>query len=200
VSWEDDWKLTVWPTRGDVQRAIHELIEIARIPPPEITRDPWVVDDDDSGDEAVEPQPGFGVELDTDVLPPDVTINLVFRVPVHDAVAMAVRLDPAIDRDQLARGVEPPHGDVDFDAAERAGFVTRFHMGRSIAPEAEERFTTRPDHYELAIDLVAPDVDEELPPRVRIYSNEYNNREAYPVLAHLADAFAVRLEKLSAFS
>ncbi|MDB4960554.1 MAG: hypothetical protein JWP01_553 [Myxococcales bacterium] len=197
MSWEDEWKLTVWPTRGDVLRALDDVIKIARLPPPEITRQLW---DADVEADDVEPLTGFGVERDDAVLPPDVTVSLVFRVPVHDAVAMAVRLDPAIDRNELARSVEPPRGDVDFDAAERAGFVTRFEGGRSLAPEAEDRFTTRADHYELAIDLVAPDLDEEEPPRVRIYSNEYDNREAYPVLAHLADAFAVRLEKLGAFS
>ena len=71
---------------------------------------------------------------------------------------------------------------------------------RSISAEGEAQFTTRPDHYTLAIDLVAPDDNEERPACVRIYSNEYDNREAYGILAAIAADLHERLEKLSAFS
>ena len=155
MSYEHEWPLTVWPTRGEVERAIVGVLTAAKLDNPAVSHEAW--DSDDSAD-------GFPAG---DTLPERMTITLVFHVPVAIAVDVALRLDPLADRESYLRSLRAPDG----------------------AP-----------HYELAIDVVAPDDDEEKQPRVRVYSNTYDNRDAYGIAAVIAADLADRLEKLSAFS
>lgn len=175
MSFEHEWPLTAWPTRGEVERALGETIATARLTSPEVSRMQWAgLIDDEDGDldehdlEDDADRAGFGVDGLDASLPPRTTIALVFRIPAAAAVDVAMRLDPTADRAETVTLLDPPHDGV--------------------------------DHYEVAIDLLAPDDAEALAPCVRIYSNEYDNRQAWPVLAALGGAFADRLEKLSAFS
>lgn len=192
MSYEHEWPLTVWPTRSEVERAVAAVLSAAKLDNPVVSHEAW--DNDEIDLEA--PPNGFPAG---DELPPRTTIMLVFRVPVASAIDVALRLDPLADRESYARGLEPPRGTIDWAEAERAGHVRREGGGRSISPEGEALFTRRPDHYELAIDLVAPD-DDERQAHVRVYSNTYDNREAYGIAAVIATDLADRLEKLSAFS
>ena len=198
MSYEHEWPLTVWPTRSEVERALAEVLAAAKLDNPVVSHEAWEVDlDDEDEDDDGDTPNGFPAG---DVLPERTTISFVFRVPVASAVDVALRLDPLADRETYTKGLEPPRGTIDWAAAERAGLVTREGRGRSIANEDADRFTKRPDHYELAIDLVAPDDDDERLAHVRLYSNEYDNREAYVIAAVIATDLADRLEKLSAFS
>jgi hypothetical protein len=193
MSYEHEWPLTVWPTRSEVERAIAEVLAAAKLDNPVVSHEAWDSEDFDLD----APPNGFP---DGDELPPRTTITLVFRVPVASAVDVALRLDTAGDRASYAKHLSPPQGTIDWDAAERAGHVQREGRERSISPEGEALFTKRPDHYELAVDLVAPDDDDERQAHVRVYSNTYDNREAYGIAAVIATDLADRLEKLSAFS
>lgn len=194
MSWEHEWPLTVWPRRTEVERALAELLAEAGLDNPVIFHEAWEGDDSDLEAPPNGLPPG-------DELPPRTTISLVFRVPVASAVDVALRLDPLADRETYARGLEKPRGKIDWAAAERAGLVTREERGgRSIANEDAEQFTIRPDRYQLALDLVAPDDDEERQAVLRLSSNEYDNREACGIAAVIATDLADRLEKLSAFS
>ncbi len=197
MSYEHEWPLTVWPTRSEVERAIAEVLTAAKLDNPVVSHERWDIDDDDENIDDDEAPNGFPPG---DVLPERTTISLVFRVPVASAVDVALRLDPLANRETYTKGLEPPRGTIDWAAAERAGLVTREGRGRSIANEDADRFTKRPDHYELAIDLVAPDDEDERQAHVRLYSNTYDNREAYVIAAVIATDLADRLEKLSAFS
>lgn len=193
MSFEHDWPLTVWPTRREVERAIAELLAVAKLDNPVVSHEAWENDD---------------IELDAapngfpagEALPPRTTITLVFRVPAASAIDVALRLDPLAKREDYESELEPVRGDIDWDAAERAGLVTRESRGRSISPEHVQQFFVRPDHYELAIDLVAPDDADEQPAHVLVYSNTCDNREGYIIAAVIATDLADRLEKLSAFS
>jgi hypothetical protein len=193
MSYEHEWPLTVWPTRSEVERAIADVLTAAKLDNPIVSHEAW--DNDDIDLEA--PPNGYPAG---ETLPERTTITFVFRVPVASAVDVALRLDPLADRETYTRDLEKPRGTIDWEAAERAGLVTREGRGRSIANEDAEQFTKRPDHYELAIDLVAPDDDDERQAHVRLYSNTYDNREAYVIAAVIATDLADRLEKLSAFS
>lgn len=193
MSYEHEWPLTVWPTRSEVERAIADVLAAAKIDNPVVSHEAW--DDDDFDLDA--PPNGFP---EGDELPPRTTITLVFRVPVASAIDVALRLDTAGDRASYGKHLSPPQGTIDWDAAEHAGHVQREGRGRSISPEGEALFTKRPDHYELAVDLVAPDDDDERQAHVLVYSNTYDNREAYGIAAVIATDLADRLEKLSAFS
>lgn len=193
MSWEHEWPLTVWPTRREVERAIADVLAAARIDNPVVSHEAW--DDLEIDDEAA--PNGWP---DGDELPPGTTITLVFRVPIATAVDVALRLDPLADRASYQQGLEPPRGDIDWEAAQRDGHVTVDGPTRSISLEGEALFTKRPDHYELAVDLVAPDDDDDRQAHVRVYSNMCDNREAYGIVAVIATDLADRLEKLSAFS
>jgi hypothetical protein len=192
MSWEHEWPLTVWPTRKEVERAIADVLAAARIDNPVVSHEAW---DSDEIDLEAEPN-GFP---DGDVLPPRTTITLVFRVPVASAVDVALRLDRLAKREAYQTGLEPPRGVIDWAGAQRAGHVIVDGSTRSISGEGEALFTKRPDHYELAVDLVAPDDDDERQAHVRVCSNMFDNREAYGIAAVIATDLADRLEKLSAF-
>lgn len=193
MSYEHEWPLTVWPTRREVERAIADVLAAAKLDNPLISHESW--DELEINDDAA--PNGFPA---SDELPPRTTIMLVFRVAVASAVDVAMRLDPLADRASYAKGLEPPRGQIDWAAAQRAGHVTVEGRERSISPEGEALFTKRPDYYELAVDLVAPDDDDDRQAHVRVYSNTYDNRQAYGIAAVIATDLADRLEKLSAFS
>lgn len=203
MSWEDEWPLPVWPSLGEVVEALASVVARAGIDTPEVTHERWL-DDDDGGDAAEEDtafgKPGFGVEDLNASLPTESTITLVFQFPVDEALAIAVRLDPSLNVDNLAPSLDPPRGELDWEAAERAGVVHPTQHGRGIDPDDAERFTTRPVHYTVALDLVGAEPDEERAAIVRTYSNEYDNREAYPVLVVIADALATALTAITSRS
>jgi hypothetical protein len=168
MSWEHEWPLTVWPTRGEVERAIAATIEAAALQPPETFYEAF--------DEfSVVPPAGLPATTAEQQLAPRTIVTLLFRVPVASAVDVAVRLDPLGSRETYERTLKRPRHQEQL-------------------PESSS--------YTLSIDLVAPQEGavDRLPPRVRIYSNEYDNREAYGILAVIAVDLADRLEKLSAFS
>jgi hypothetical protein len=200
VSWEHEWPLTVWPTRGEVESAIEEVCALAKLPAPAVTHARWDHVEDGDGDDDDRQRKGFGVDKTSDVLGAKTIIELRWQVPVEDAIDVVLRLDPAADRESIARCLELPRGEIDWSEAERAGFVTREGNRRSLEADVTERFTRRPNHYCLNIDLVAPDDDEELCARVSIYSNENDNNEAASVLASIAGELATRLERLGALS
>jgi hypothetical protein len=193
MSYEHEWPLTVWPTRSEVERAIADVLAAAKLDNPVVSHEAW-----DSEELDLDAPPNGYPEGET--LPARTTITLVFRVPVASAVDVALRLDPLAKRETYVRGLEPPRGTIDWAAAQLAGHVTVEGGTRSISPEGEALFTKRHDHYELAVDLVAPDDDDERQAHVRVYSNTYDNREAYGIAAVIATDLADRLEKLSAFS
>jgi hypothetical protein len=165
MSLEHDWPLTVWPTRGEVERAITDLLAAAKIDNPAISHEPW--DDDEDFDDEDEANGLPAGDRDAP-LPGRMTITLVFRVRAAAAIDVALRLDKSATRESYAKFLSPP-----------------LEGG---------------DTYELAVDLVAPDDDEEEQARVEISTGSYDNREAYGIVAVLAADLAGRLETLSAFS
>ena len=161
MSFEHEWPLTVWPTRGEVEQALAATIETAKLEEPEVFYEAF---------DTISAHPPLGLPAESAAaqLRAETIVTLLFRVPVATAIDTALRLDRLGSRATYERTLQPP-GKPD-------------------------------DHYTLAIDLVAPDQDEQRPACVRIYSNEYDNREAYGILAAIATDLHERLEKLSAFS
>lgn len=191
MSFEEEWPLTEWPTRSEVERAVTMLCAIAKLEQPVIFHKAW-------GDIVLDEQPN-GLP-NGEALPARTTITLLFRVPAASAIDVALRLDPLAKREDYEGELEPVRGDIDWDAAQRAGLVTFEARGRSIAPEHIEKFFVRRDHYELAIDLVTPDHSGEETADVVVQSNTYDNREGYIIAAVIATDLSMRLEELSAFS
>jgi hypothetical protein len=179
VSFDDEWPLTAWPTRGEVEEAIALTIAAAGLQPPAITHmvaegpgedDDEDFDDEDFDDEPDDTQAGLPAASPSEQLAANTVVTLVFRVPVASAVDTAMRLHPQ-PREDIERALDPPR-----DARE-------------------------PPHYVLAIDLVAP-CDEEaepVPACVRIASSDHDNREAYGIVGVVAACLHERLEELSAF-
>jgi hypothetical protein len=161
MSFEHEWPLTVWPTRGEVEQAIAATCAAAKLDEPEIYYEAF---------DTISANPPLGLPAETtsDQLKPQTIVTLLFRVPVGAAVDTALRLDRLGSRETYEKTLQPP--------------------GKPS------------DAYILAVDLVAPDEDKQRPPCVRIYSNEYDNREAYGILAAIATDLHERLERLSAFS
>jgi hypothetical protein len=161
MSFEHEWPLTVWPTRGEVEQAIAATCGAAKLDEPDVFHEA-------SDQISAHPPLGFPAASEAEQLAKETIVTLLFRVPVAGAIDTALRLDPLGTRETYEKTLEPP-----------------------VKPD---------DHYTLAIDLVAPDEDHSRPACVRIYSNEYDNRQAYGILAAIATDLHERLEKLSAFS
>ena len=193
MSFEHEWPLTVWPKRGEVEKALAETIAAAGIAPPDIYYEAF-------DEVSIAPAMGLPAERADQQLASETVITIIFAVPVATAVETALRLDPLATRESYESGLAKPRGKIDWDAAERAGALKRDQFGDRLDPESLERFMTRDDYYALALDLVAPDDGERSPPRVAIYSYEADNRAAIGIIAVIATYFADRLEKLSAFS
>jgi hypothetical protein len=193
MSFEHEWPLTVWPTRGEVEQALAETVTAAGIVPPDIYHEAF-------DEVSVAPPMGLPAQRADQQLARETIVTIMFAVPVASAVDVALRLDPLATRESYASGLEKPRGKIDWDAAERAGALKRDQFGERLDPENLDRFMTRDDYYALALDLVAPDDEDRSPPRVCIYSHEADNRAAIGIIAVIATYFADRLEKLSAFS
>jgi hypothetical protein len=171
MSFAHDWPLTVWPTRAEVEQAIAAVVETARIVKPFVWHMPWDDDqDDDDEDDSDEPN-GFPPGDPNQTLAPRVWITLSFRVPVATAVDVAMRLNPESPR-SLYDDLEIPY---DHDDIPR-------------------------DEYELEVELVAPEEDEDQQACIRVSNELDDNRNAFSIAVAISDALAKRLEKLSAFS
>lgn len=126
-------------------------------------------------------------------LKPQSDEELIVRVhfPVARAAELAAVLSDVYDSaEEAAEQLDPPRGDVDWDAAQAAGAVTVSHGGmiKALDRDREDEFTRYPDRYKCMFDIHW-ERDEPL----IVYSNDGDNRQAWPVIFAFADAVAMQL-------
>ena len=120
----------------------------------------------------------FTAEEDDDRL----TVTVEF--PVEGAAELAASLSDVYDAADAAEDLDELEGEVDMDAAVRAGVATPVPHGWSHDVERHPEFVGEaPDHYQCTFDI---DWGRDEP--VVVYSNEADNRAGWPLILSFTDA------------
>lgn len=111
------------------------------------------------------------------------------QFPIDAAAVIAAELSDMYTVEQAESELDPLEGEVDFEAARAAGATLQDGIVTRIADGREDEFRTdAPDRYTCQLDI---HWDREAP--VLVYSNDVNNRAAWPAIIAFADAVVTEL-------
>lgn len=160
MSWEAEWPIARMPTHDDLASHARALAAGLGLPPPAITEREGV-------------------------------LHVHFEIPVAGAESIPGRLGSFLTLEQVRRDLDPPSERIDEAACLAAGLVhTRVEHGRELRSylPGYEQYYRVPDHYRTSVTVRF--ADDDLPPRVIVFSNTDDNRAAWPVICDLGLAIA----------
>jgi hypothetical protein len=123
----------------------------------------------------------------------DDRITIAVTFPVGQAADLAAAFSDLYDVEEAASQLDELEGDVDMEAATRAGVVTTRSIGTTqistIDPDDVDRFRKpAPTHYSCQLEIIWTE-----DPPVVVSSNDADNRAGWPTIVAFADAVVERL-------